>query len=372
MTTNKKPVVIYGASGYTGRLVAEYLREYEVPFIAAGRSRSRIETAMQTVPGIETADYEILEVPFEKDALTEAFSGAQVVCNVTGPFVDLGDTIAEASLHAGAHYLDTTGEQPWVQRCAEYWDELFGEKELVCTPSLSYMYATSEIAAQTVLEEPGIDTLDILVLFKGIPTYASTQSFYSVLQYPALYLEQGQYKEWMPGTSFEVPIPSEVMTAMALPWGGMSHPIWFQRDPRVSTCRAIGGNHSRELMQFVLGATQDFEENIRPLPADEQKRILSEKATATQDGMPPRENRRMHRTIDIVRGRGSLARSDAIIHGTCAYLQTGLLQAAGAYHLLNSNPIKHGFASPCEAFGHRELYGALHEYGFVSLELSSS
>jgi short subunit dehydrogenase-like uncharacterized protein len=32
-----KPVVVYGASGYTGRLICEYLREYHVPFIAAGR-----------------------------------------------------------------------------------------------------------------------------------------------------------------------------------------------------------------------------------------------------------------------------------------------------------------------------------------------
>ena len=41
-----KPVVVYGASGYTGRLVAEYLREYNVPFIAAGRNRERIEDVL--------------------------------------------------------------------------------------------------------------------------------------------------------------------------------------------------------------------------------------------------------------------------------------------------------------------------------------
>ncbi len=34
-----KPVIVYGASGYTGRLVCEYLREYNVPFVAAGRDR---------------------------------------------------------------------------------------------------------------------------------------------------------------------------------------------------------------------------------------------------------------------------------------------------------------------------------------------
>ena len=36
-----KPVVVYGASGYTGRLICEYLREYHVPFVAAGRSEER-------------------------------------------------------------------------------------------------------------------------------------------------------------------------------------------------------------------------------------------------------------------------------------------------------------------------------------------
>jgi short subunit dehydrogenase-like uncharacterized protein len=43
---SKKPVIVYGASGYTGRLMAEALRNYQIPFIAAGRNRSRIEETM--------------------------------------------------------------------------------------------------------------------------------------------------------------------------------------------------------------------------------------------------------------------------------------------------------------------------------------
>ena len=38
---SNKPVVVYGASGYTGRLVCEYLREYNLPFIAAGRDAAQ-------------------------------------------------------------------------------------------------------------------------------------------------------------------------------------------------------------------------------------------------------------------------------------------------------------------------------------------
>ena len=58
----KKPVVIYGVTGYTGRLVAEYCREFNIPFIAAGRNGASIKDVLSKVPGIETADYEIAEV----------------------------------------------------------------------------------------------------------------------------------------------------------------------------------------------------------------------------------------------------------------------------------------------------------------------
>ena len=61
MSNSKRPVVLYGASGFSGRLTAEYLREYNVPFIAAGRDAARIKDVMSRVPGIETADYEVVQ-----------------------------------------------------------------------------------------------------------------------------------------------------------------------------------------------------------------------------------------------------------------------------------------------------------------------
>jgi short subunit dehydrogenase-like uncharacterized protein len=83
----KRPVVIYGASGFSGRLIAEFLREYNVPFIAAGRNREKIQDVLSRVPGIETADYEIAEVAGAVDELAKLFSGAKVVCNTVGPLV---------------------------------------------------------------------------------------------------------------------------------------------------------------------------------------------------------------------------------------------------------------------------------------------
>ena len=58
--TSTKPVVVYGASGYTGRLVCEYLRELNVPFVAAGRDKDRVQEVVGRIPGIETADVEVV------------------------------------------------------------------------------------------------------------------------------------------------------------------------------------------------------------------------------------------------------------------------------------------------------------------------
>ena len=79
MTDNEasKPVVVYGASGYTGRLICEYLREFNVPFIAAGRDKDKLaRRSSARIPGIETADYEVVEVEHTVEALTELFTGA--------------------------------------------------------------------------------------------------------------------------------------------------------------------------------------------------------------------------------------------------------------------------------------------------------
>src|ERR1700723_480089 len=96
--TADKPVVVYGASGYTGRLVCEYLREYQVPFIAAGRDKARIAEALDKVAGIDTVEHDIGEVSHELQPLAELFEGARVVSNTVGPFAQDGGEVVEACI----------------------------------------------------------------------------------------------------------------------------------------------------------------------------------------------------------------------------------------------------------------------------------
>jgi len=133
--------------------------------------------------------------------------------------------------------------------------------------------------------------------------------------------------------------------------------------------KAFGGLLDRSIMEGIVAGQREYQEKIRPLPPDEQKQVLAGIADSMQPGLPPRENRRLQRTVDVVIGRGSLETIKVSAHGQGAYLQTGLIQAYAAHHLVHQPPRKVGFASPGEAFGHRELLGALEAYGLVRIDV---
>ncbi|HXW91669.1 MAG TPA: DUF5938 domain-containing protein [Terriglobales bacterium] len=369
--SRQRPIVIYGASGFSGRLVAEFLREYNVPFLAAGRNRDKIEDVMNHLPGIESADYEIVAVGNTVDDLVKVFSGAKVVCNTVGPFLYHGPRVIEAALKAGCHYLDISGEQTWIREISEKWGEKFAARGLLAAPATAFMSAVSDAAIRLCLETGAIDTIETVTMFKGIPTFGSTQTIFAVIQTDAHYLEQNRYQPWPRAARYDVALPGYLQTQLALAWGGFPQPVWFEHHPQVANVKSLGGLLDRQIMEGVAATEKMFEEQIRALPKTEREKRLAEMASAVQGGTPPRENAREQRTIDVVAGRGSTDYVECVVLGTCCYRQTGLIQAFAAHHLVHSHPRKVGFASAAEAFGHRELLRVLEGHGLSKVKLYS-
>ena len=365
--SSDKPVVVYGASGYTGRLICEYLREFNVPFIAAGRDKARIAEALDKVPGIDTVPHEIVEVAHQVEPLTELLSGARVVCNTVGPFAQYGGEVVQACLATGCHYLDTTGEQDWLIDCDENYGQQMADRGLLLAPGVAQMYTTGEIAADLCLETPGMDTLDILVFWKGFPTIASTRTILvNAALSKAYYLERNQYMEWPADAGlYNVTVPGQHEAGLALPWGGTSHPVWFRHDARVANVKVLGGVFNRPLMLGVPQIVTAALAQIEGLSDEDKYKALSEQAAAVMNQMPPRESTFVNTSLDSVHASGPMARAHCVIHGTCNYKQTGVLQAYAAYSLLQQPPNRAGFASGCQAFGHRELLGVLRSFGLV-------
>lgn len=362
------PVVVYGASGYTGRLVMEHLRDLSVPFIAAGRNRARIDEALRLVPGIEDATYAVVEIENTVEALTKLFTGRKVVCNTVGPFMRYGQPVVEAALAAGVHYLDTTGEQHWLARLRDDYDREFAGAGLALVPSTACMYGLSEIGARHVLETPGIDSLDMTEIAQAVPTVASAQTILDAVRYPNYHLKDNQLVRYDGVEVSEISSPSG-RVLKGTQWGGTSNPIWFARDGRVRNCKMSCAMWNQELYKKELELERAFKVQLQWIPDEHLFPLLDGMATSITSGTPPRERRQVHRAIDICVGNGNNIMVKSTMVATGGYFTTGLMQAYAARRLISETPRVTGFRSPSEVFGHRELMGALKSYGYANIKV---
>jgi short subunit dehydrogenase-like uncharacterized protein len=106
-------IAVYGASGYTGRLVLAELARRGIPAVLVGRSQERLQAAAAGagMPGAET-----VLASLDSPALADAFAGCAAVINCAGPFIISGETVVRAAIIAGCHYVDISGEQLYLQQ----------------------------------------------------------------------------------------------------------------------------------------------------------------------------------------------------------------------------------------------------------------
>lgn len=361
-------IVVYGASGYTGKLIAWKLAERGIPFIAAGRDQKRLEAEMASLRELEGCDYECRQVAHSADALTALFAGRKVVYNVAGPFMQLGDPVVEAALAAGCHYLDTTGEADWMTHVRDRYGQAFAEKGLLLCPACSWMWVGGLLAAEIALETPGIDTLEILYLADSNTSVASTKSFLRMCTKPQYYLERGQLVMWPYATAYDVRVPDSHRVLKALPWSGGGEPIWYHGDKRVRSCATLVAFRNQEMFGAILQVLQEFEEKHRRLPREEQERITNEIGGAIVTQEPAREDPDVNRCVLSCIGRSNTGGVSIVLRGNSPYIQTGVLAAEACSRLLGDRSRARGFASPAQAFGARDLVAALAEGGYHAVQ----
>jgi hypothetical protein len=365
-------VVVYGASGYTGKLTSWKLAERRIPFIAAGRNQSRLEQEMARVPELEGKDYRCVEVKHDVASLTELFRGKKVVINVSGPFIQVGEPVVQACLAAGCHYFDTTGESDWMTLLKNEYGKRFAEAGLALCPANSYMWAEGLIAAEIALETPGIDSLDLVYLADSQTSVASTKSFMGMCTKPQYYIKDRAPKMWPYATGYTVTVPGEHELFNALPWGGGGEPVWFEGDERVRNCRVLTSFRNQVMFQAVMGMLERFEKECRNLSPDEQERITNQWSGEVTSVEPPREDPEVNRCVLSCYGRGTTASVNVVLRGNSPYIQTGILGADAARRVLQGQLQGVGFISPAKAFGARNLLTSLAAEGHLDWQVQSA
>ncbi len=115
-------VVLWGATGFTGRLVAEYLVEglgaSKIRLALGGRSPSKLEALRGrfATQSRLAADLPIIVADsFDRSALDAMTAGTKVVCSTVGPYATFGHELVAACVEAGTDYCDLTGEVPFIR-----------------------------------------------------------------------------------------------------------------------------------------------------------------------------------------------------------------------------------------------------------------
>lgn len=129
MTERPYDIVLFGATGFTGLLVAEYLaraatRE-KFRWAVAGRSAEKLAGVVASARAVSPASEPgVLIADIADDAsLTAMAASARVLITTVGPYLRYGEGALRACVEAGTHYVDLTGEPEFVDRSRAAWHD---------------------------------------------------------------------------------------------------------------------------------------------------------------------------------------------------------------------------------------------------------
>ena len=123
-TDTEFDVIIYGASGFTGRLVAEYLNaEYgdKLRWAMAGRSQSKLESVRSEM-GIPDSVALVTADSDDPQSLADMCARTHAVITTVGPYQLYGEPLVKAAVEAGTDYVDLCGEPAWMKDIIERYD----------------------------------------------------------------------------------------------------------------------------------------------------------------------------------------------------------------------------------------------------------
>ncbi len=142
-------LVVYGATGYVGALVAAHLAAHAPPgtrVALAGRSRERLTATRATLPGA-AREWPLLEADATDPASLAALArAARVVATTVGPYARYGLPLVEACARAGTHYADLTGEVLFVREAIDRYDALAREHGARIVHACGYDSIPSDLA----------------------------------------------------------------------------------------------------------------------------------------------------------------------------------------------------------------------------------
>lgn len=150
-------LILWGATGFTGQLVAEHLAERyepsELDWAIAGRNEEKLKSLRQDLfnsfPNLDSLPI-FLGDAFDKDSLLELAEKTKAICTTVGPYALFGSNLVEACVETGTHYCDLTGEAQWMQKMIDRHHQRARENDTRIIHSCGFDSVPSDIGALMV------------------------------------------------------------------------------------------------------------------------------------------------------------------------------------------------------------------------------
>jgi short subunit dehydrogenase-like uncharacterized protein len=162
MNLQEKQLMVYGANGYSARLITEELQKKNIRPILAGRNEKEIKL----LAALYKCEYRIFDLDDDQKTIRE-LTGIHTLLNCAGPFRATAKDLMDACLLTGTNYLDITGEIP-VMALAFSYNQKAKEKGIVILPSVGFDIIPTDCLAKRLSElMPDATDLKLGVLNKG-------------------------------------------------------------------------------------------------------------------------------------------------------------------------------------------------------------
>ena len=112
-------VIVWGASGFTGKLVVEYFLQQtgnDIVWAVAGRSRQKLEQVLSELSAGDKAPDILIADSHDAESMAVLTQATKVVLTTVGPYALYGDMLVDACAEHGTHYCDLAGEVQWMRR----------------------------------------------------------------------------------------------------------------------------------------------------------------------------------------------------------------------------------------------------------------
>ncbi|KAF3079039.1 hypothetical protein TWF102_002005 [Orbilia oligospora] len=187
-------LTLFGATGFTGWIAAQYICKHAPPdlqWAIAGRSQDKLTAKLRDI----RRDYpdralpETIVASLDEVSAIKLASSSKVVVTTVGPFCRYGSKLVKACAEAGTHYVDCTGEYPWVLEMIEKHHETAKQTGAFIVPQCAFDSAPADIVsykvANFIRENYKASTKDLTFSLHNLNGGASggtMESFFSTIE----------------------------------------------------------------------------------------------------------------------------------------------------------------------------------------------